>query len=58
MIRNIEVVARYAYGEINRSEIESRMAEFEDVDKIDSKKYETDVAAYGLGQQVETPAIL
>jgi hypothetical protein len=40
------------------SEIESRMAEFKDADKIDSRKYDTDVAAYGLGQQVETSATL
>ena len=58
MIRNIEVAARYAFGEMTSSEIESRMAEFKDADKIDSRKYDTDVAAYGLGQQDETPATL
>jgi hypothetical protein len=43
---------------MTNSEIESRMAEFKDADKIDSRKYDTDVAAYGLGQQDETPATL
>ena len=58
MIRNIEVAARYAFGEMTSSEIESRMTEFKDADKIDSRKYDTDVAAYGLGQKVETPTTL
>jgi hypothetical protein len=40
------------------SEIKPRMAEFKVADKIDSRKYDTDVAAYGLGQQVDTPATL
>ena len=58
MIRNIKVAARYAFGEMTSSEIESRMTEIKAADKIDSRKYDTDVAAYGLGQQVETSATL
>ena len=58
MICNIEVAARYAFGEMASSEIESRLAEFKDADKIDPRIYDTDVAAYGLGHKVETTATL
>ena len=43
-IRNIEAGARVAAGEITREQ-----AEVKAVDKIDPRKYDADVAAYGLG---------
>ena len=43
-IRNIEAGARVAAGEITRDQAEVRQ-----VDKIDPRKYDADVAAYGLG---------
>lgn len=51
MIRNIEAAARFAFGEFTRSEVESALAEVKDTDKIDPRKYDTDVAASSLGQQ-------
>nr|MCS5554140.1 DegT/DnrJ/EryC1/StrS aminotransferase [SAR324 cluster bacterium] len=50
MIRNIEVAAKFAFGQINRSEIKSKMTEFKEMDKIDARRYDTEVAAYGLGR--------
>ena len=50
MISNIEVAAKFAFGQINRSEIKSKMTEFKETDKIDARRYDTDVAAYGLTQ--------
>ena len=43
-IRNIEAGARVAAGEITREQ-----AQVKPVDKIDPRKYDADVAAYGLG---------
>ena len=50
MISNIEVAAKFAFGQIDRSEVKSKMTEFKETDKIDARRYDTDVAAYGLVQ--------
>jgi hypothetical protein len=50
MISNIEVAAKFAFGKIDRSEVKSKMTEFKETDKIDARRYDTDVAAYGLDQ--------
>ena len=50
MISNIEVAAKFAFGQIDRSEVKSKMTEFKETDKIDARRYDTDVAAYGLAQ--------
>ncbi len=48
-IRNIEAATRFAFGDITRSEADA--VGIADADKIDPRKYDMDVAAYGLGPQ-------
>lgn len=47
-VRGVEAAARYALGETSRAEAEAATGELVDAEAIDPRKYDADVAAYGL----------
>ena len=47
-IRGIEAAARFAVGAVGRTEAESAASDLVDAESIDPRKYDSDVAAYGL----------
>ena len=47
-VRNIEAAAHFSLGAMSRAEAAATASEIGDAESIDPRKYDTDVAAYGL----------
>ena len=47
-VRNIEAAAHFSLGAMSRAEAAAAASEIGDAESIDPRKYDTDVAAYGL----------